>query len=405
MMLTRCPYCGTTFRVTPEQLKIREGQVRCGKCRRVFDALRALVEEQPQRAPPPPPPAAAPEPAPATHAELSWTFVQPAPPGADPEEHEPITITGFTFVPTRSPEPVTITPPEEPTGFSSLAEAEARPAPEPELPAPEPSPSAAEDAPFVPTEPPIEPGPAEEAVEVITIEAPLEPEFEMEVEPEEPLAAEPAIDERREPEVPANFTDPADEIVIKPLPEPVAEPEQLPHFDPGPPTIFDLHVEESRSTLRWPWVLGSLLAVVVLVGQLLLHYRTEIIARQPDTRPLFLAACDALGCEIALPRDINLISIDSSDLSPNAAQPGTLHLTATLRNRATVAQTWPHLEVTLTNAQERPLLRRALAPEEYLPPDVVPAEGFPARSEQVLQLSLTAKDVPAVGYRLYIFHP
>ena len=36
--LTRCPGCRTVFRVTPEQLALREGQVRCGRCRAVFDA-------------------------------------------------------------------------------------------------------------------------------------------------------------------------------------------------------------------------------------------------------------------------------------------------------------------------------------------------------------------------------
>ncbi len=35
---TRCPGCGTVFRVTPAQLALREGQVRCGHCRAVFDA-------------------------------------------------------------------------------------------------------------------------------------------------------------------------------------------------------------------------------------------------------------------------------------------------------------------------------------------------------------------------------
>src|SRR6476469_10053501 len=36
--LTRCPGCGTVFRVTAAQLSLREGQVRCGHCRAVFDA-------------------------------------------------------------------------------------------------------------------------------------------------------------------------------------------------------------------------------------------------------------------------------------------------------------------------------------------------------------------------------
>lgn len=44
-MLTHCPHCQTTFRVTTEQLKVRHGQVRCGECREVFDALDSLVDE------------------------------------------------------------------------------------------------------------------------------------------------------------------------------------------------------------------------------------------------------------------------------------------------------------------------------------------------------------------------
>jgi predicted Zn finger-like uncharacterized protein len=42
-MVTSCPGCTTTFRITPEQLKLREGRVRCGKCRQVFDAFKTLA--------------------------------------------------------------------------------------------------------------------------------------------------------------------------------------------------------------------------------------------------------------------------------------------------------------------------------------------------------------------------
>ena len=44
-MLTRCPACTTHFRVTPEQLKVRTGRVRCGECQHVFNALDSLIEE------------------------------------------------------------------------------------------------------------------------------------------------------------------------------------------------------------------------------------------------------------------------------------------------------------------------------------------------------------------------
>lgn len=42
-MITQCPACGTHFRVTPEQLQVHQGQVRCGRCATVFDGLRALA--------------------------------------------------------------------------------------------------------------------------------------------------------------------------------------------------------------------------------------------------------------------------------------------------------------------------------------------------------------------------
>ncbi|MEZ5703593.1 MAG: zinc-ribbon domain-containing protein, partial [Burkholderiaceae bacterium] len=41
---TRCPACGTMFRVVPDQLKISDGWVRCGHCSDVFDAMLNLQE-------------------------------------------------------------------------------------------------------------------------------------------------------------------------------------------------------------------------------------------------------------------------------------------------------------------------------------------------------------------------
>jgi predicted Zn finger-like uncharacterized protein len=44
-MLTQCPNCQTIFRVTSEILRVADGQVRCGRCQRQFDALARLIEE------------------------------------------------------------------------------------------------------------------------------------------------------------------------------------------------------------------------------------------------------------------------------------------------------------------------------------------------------------------------
>jgi predicted Zn finger-like uncharacterized protein len=45
MLNTRCPHCGTTFRVKPEQLRARNGRVRCGHCQAPFNALESLIDD------------------------------------------------------------------------------------------------------------------------------------------------------------------------------------------------------------------------------------------------------------------------------------------------------------------------------------------------------------------------
>ena len=45
MLLTRCPTCNTTFRITADLLVTAGGQARCGRCNEVFDAVAGLREE------------------------------------------------------------------------------------------------------------------------------------------------------------------------------------------------------------------------------------------------------------------------------------------------------------------------------------------------------------------------
>ena len=45
LMRTRCPACGTIFRVTSEQLRAKAGKVRCGYCQSVFNAFDELVDD------------------------------------------------------------------------------------------------------------------------------------------------------------------------------------------------------------------------------------------------------------------------------------------------------------------------------------------------------------------------
>ncbi len=42
-LITRCPECGTQFRVSEAQLQVAKGKVRCGSCLHVFEGVDNLV--------------------------------------------------------------------------------------------------------------------------------------------------------------------------------------------------------------------------------------------------------------------------------------------------------------------------------------------------------------------------
>lgn len=44
-MITHCPHCDTYFRVSSEQLAAHDGQVRCGRCTQIFNALERLEQD------------------------------------------------------------------------------------------------------------------------------------------------------------------------------------------------------------------------------------------------------------------------------------------------------------------------------------------------------------------------
>ncbi|MFN9772526.1 MAG: MJ0042-type zinc finger domain-containing protein, partial [Burkholderiales bacterium] len=41
-LATTCPQCKTSFKVVPDQLKLRRGLVRCGVCQHVFSGIDHL---------------------------------------------------------------------------------------------------------------------------------------------------------------------------------------------------------------------------------------------------------------------------------------------------------------------------------------------------------------------------
>lgn len=200
------------------------------------------------------------------------------------------------------------------------------------------------------------------------------------------------------------------------LAEVPSQPEQpeiatTPHPDPAtvsPKLVADTapraKLESKRARRRAPRWLLVMLALVLLLAALLqgLYYlRTPIAAQWPVLRPHLEAACDMLHCNVGLPRDAELLAIDDSDMQEDADRAGVIHLSATLVNNASYAQAYPLLELTLTDAYDKPVIRRTLNASEYLPGQDI-TQGLPPGDSVHIRLTLTATDAAVAGYRLFV---
>jgi len=251
-MQTRCPHCQTRFRVTTEQLKLRQGQVRCGACHEVFDALDSLSDEALVFVPPP-------------EAHVL--------PEATPDIPESQPLPDGTFASQAVPVPV------EPVISVAAIEAAAN-----ETVALEP-----------------EPEPASAAEPVIAVEPEPTPETPVPVESE---TAETGVTEN--------------EITETETPELSALAEE---WQPVPAV---------KPVRRWPWVIGSVILLLTAAAQLAYLFRVELAVVAPVTRPVLVAGCELLGCDLPRPRKPDQIDFETSDLAPQGTG---LLLTATLRNR------------------------------------------------------------------------
>ena len=162
---------------------------------------------------------------------------------------------------------------------------------------------------------------------------------------------------------------------------------------------------ESEKATRWPFTVAALLLVVALAGQLVFRFRSEIAITLPSLRPALELLCRTLDAEIPLPRHVDLVSIETSDLQTDPTRGNLLVLNATLRNRANYGQAYPSLELSLTDTQDAAIARRVFAPAEYLPAKIPAGQPFAANSDVAVRLWIEAKEIAAAGYRLYVFYP
>jgi hypothetical protein len=163
--------------------------------------------------------------------------------------------------------------------------------------------------------------------------------------------------------------------------------------------------EPVKKKNSWLWFIGSLLLLIVLLAQAVYYFRIDLAANQPSLKPALISYCQLLQCTVPLPQKADLMSIESSELEADPAQSSVITLNALLRNHAPYTQAFPDLELTLTDAQDKPLARRTFRPAEYLKTGDDEKTGLSANRELGVKLTLDTTDLKPSGYRLLLFYP
>lgn len=163
--------------------------------------------------------------------------------------------------------------------------------------------------------------------------------------------------------------------------------------------------QQFSAIIRILMVIGAVILLIGLIAQGTYVFRNQIAAWFPQAKPALAKACLAIGCRLDLPAQIEVVSIESSELQTLAASKGLFALTTLLRNHGATAQAWPNIELTLNDANEKPLARRVFTPREYLPSAQDAAQGFGPKSEQPVKLFFSLSQLKPSGYRVYLFYP
>jgi len=166
--------------------------------------------------------------------------------------------------------------------------------------------------------------------------------------------------------------------------------------------------QEQRERRRVPsWIFGMSVPVLVLLfaGQALFHFRDAIAAHWPKTKPMLIKLCAAAGCQVRALQDVAGLSIEASDLQADPAHKGLLILSATVRNRAPYPLAYPYIELTLSDTQDQPVVRRAFAPGEYISGAADAETGIAGNTELQIKLFIDASATTQAGYQVYLFYP
>ncbi len=156
----------------------------------------------------------------------------------------------------------------------------------------------------------------------------------------------------------------------------------------------------------WALCLWSLLAcglVLALLAQWVNRERDMLVLRYAQLQPALHAVCSVLHCQIEPLRRIDSLVIDASSLT--AAGNSAYRLNMVIKNQGDLPVAFPGIELTLIDALDQVLVRRALRPVDL----GAPSASLGVSQSWPVNLGLEFTGSPSlsgvVGYRLLAFYP
>jgi predicted Zn finger-like uncharacterized protein len=171
----------------------------------------------------------------------------------------------------------------------------------------------------------------------------------------------------------------------------------------APADMLDLAAgrRKKRRARTLLWSGGSLLLAAGLILQMAWWDRGTWLQR-PQLRAAAADACKRLGCKLELPRLAGTMDIIQPALTEQPNDHRELRLTLLLRNRASVAQRFPVLQLELYAEGGELTAARRFQPRQYMPPQAGQLGIAPGGTARVALDLATPQSAPA-SFRVKLF--
>ncbi len=166
-----------------------------------------------------------------------------------------------------------------------------------------------------------------------------------------------------------------------------------------------------RSSVVHSLRMTSVALLGLLFFQVVFSQRHHLSATNPSLKTGFTSICQTLGCTIEAFKNIDAFKIDSSSFqkattpATDSAQTQSFAFKLAIKNGADLATAIPAVELTLTDANDKAVLRRVLFANDLgFNGDTLAANGDWSGA-MTLAVTPSSSMPPVTGYRVLLFYP